>query len=361
MSGHASASNSKPPEVPRLTDICIKVPIVCAGDIGWIESDHVRRVLAGGIRSELEAVEDGTLAGSARDLTWYTWHLWHNIYCSQFRAPTEDELMPLPGDQPVDYAPPKVYFVPAHYRAMLEFREAEAERKKLGAINRLRAGYKAEARERERHSVEYTSKQPPAKRSRLSPHTQQKQAAAGAQRLLGGKPAVKVLTDLGLSKQLLQQGRQAAPSSIRPAAARKLLAKPEIQPSAMACLAKNRPVPASNRLSSQGMSAAESAGSALGRNSSPGALGLAQGRLSSPAAAAVAAGQAGSPKQHQTSSSEEAASEARNSTIRTGMLGQEQASTSLKPLIVTRNVSSRVSRVSTRQEQLARSIRASTR
>eukprot|EP00879_Flechtneria_rotunda_P007574 GHRR01007945.1.p4 GENE.GHRR01007945.1~~GHRR01007945.1.p4 ORF type:complete len:114 (-),score=44.21 GHRR01007945.1:1790-2131(-) len=77
--------------------------------------------------------------------------------------------------------------------------------------------------------------------------------------------------------------------------------------------------------------------------------------------AAVAAGQAGSPKQHQTSSSEEAASEARNSTIRTGMLGQEQASTSLKPLIVTRNVSSRVSRVSTRQEQLARSIRASTR
>lgn len=44
--------------------------------------------------------------GSGRDLTWHTWHLWHRVYVSLYAPPAAEELLPLPGEPPLDYSPP---------------------------------------------------------------------------------------------------------------------------------------------------------------------------------------------------------------------------------------------------------------
>ncbi|KAF6250375.1 hypothetical protein COO60DRAFT_1465599 [Scenedesmus sp. NREL 46B-D3] len=119
-------------------------------------------------------------------------HLWHRIYKNHYGQPDADQLLPLPGQPPPDYAPPAgLDCTPADYRGMLQQREAELAARKAAAAHKLRANYKAESSKRLAHGVEYTTKLPPAKRAKASSpaaQLQKQRATAGASRTLGGKP-----------------------------------------------------------------------------------------------------------------------------------------------------------------------------
>ncbi|WIA37886.1 hypothetical protein OEZ86_014733 [Tetradesmus obliquus] len=189
-----------------LTEICIRALTRYKrflGDVGFVEAAHLSRVLAHCTRAELESIEDCTWEGSQRDLTWCTWHLWHRLYKDNYGQPDPEQLLPLPGEPPLDYAPPPgLDCTPADYRGMLQQREADIAARRAAAADRLRANYKAENSKRLAAGVEYTTKLPPPKRAKGSPAAalQRQRAAASPARNLGGKPAGKVMQELGLAR-----------------------------------------------------------------------------------------------------------------------------------------------------------------
>uniref|UniRef100_A0A383WP21 Uncharacterized protein n=1 Tax=Tetradesmus obliquus TaxID=3088 RepID=A0A383WP21_TETOB len=295
-----------------LTEICIRALTRYKrflGDVGFVEAAHLSRVLAHCTRAELESIEDCTWEGSQRDLTWCTWHLWHRLYKDNYGQPDPEQLLPLPGEPPLDYAPPPgLDCTPADYRGMLQQREADIAARRAAAADRLRANYKAENSKRLAAGVEYTTKLPPPKRAKGSPAAalQRQRAAASPARNLGGKPAGKVMQELGLARP----GRSGSSSRPGPAGQqrgkvlglglakhlkRPAAAAPQAQPSALACLA---------RKSTTGAAAAAGTGHANGsqhlqqqqRKFSLGQVGsVGMQRSQAAAAAAAAAGPARQP------------------------------------------------------------------
>eukprot|EP00798_Chlamydomonas_sp_ICE-L_P011843 gene11843-14947_t len=120
-------------------------------DVGHLDLDSVRAMLLYCNTNQLKVIEDCTLAGSGRDLAWYTWHMWHRHYTERFgfSSAANAELPPLPGQRPCDYIPPKLDAVAGHWRLALENRiQADKERAECVAIN-IRRKYAEEAKKKE--------------------------------------------------------------------------------------------------------------------------------------------------------------------------------------------------------------------
>lgn len=61
---------------------------------------------------------------SRRCLSWYTWHLWYSHYIELLgRPPDGTPLLPLSGEQPLDYTVPVTDAPQADWRAMMQVRD----------------------------------------------------------------------------------------------------------------------------------------------------------------------------------------------------------------------------------------------
>ncbi|KAI8466330.1 MAG: hypothetical protein J3K34DRAFT_66352 [Monoraphidium minutum] len=161
------------PLCPTLRAMCIAT--LCRstsrlGDLGWLEAaDAVAILQYCESPEDLAAVEDATLAGSGRELTWYTWHIWAKIYASKYGPPpaTADlQLGPLPGEPPLDYAAPAARWAQGDWRGLYEAKTSDIAARMAALRGRLRGSYAAEELAKAAASARATDKLPPAKRGR---------------------------------------------------------------------------------------------------------------------------------------------------------------------------------------------------
>eukprot|EP00798_Chlamydomonas_sp_ICE-L_P011837 gene11837-14941_t len=139
---------------PSLRELSLHTLISVRGhlrDIGFIDPDSVRDILSHCNKQQLKVVEDCTLAGSGRDLSWYTWHMWHRHYTEMFgfTSAANANLPPLPGQRPCDYVSPKLDALAGHWRQSLENKiQADKERAERVSI-KMRGSYAKEDMKRE--------------------------------------------------------------------------------------------------------------------------------------------------------------------------------------------------------------------
>eukprot|EP00877_Chromochloris_zofingiensis_P009989 jgi/Chrzof1/5243/Cz15g18160.t1 len=206
------------PSAPSLKDCCTYALIRyrhCLGDVGWVETEALKQILSHCSVDELTTIEDSTRQGSNRDLSWHTWHLWHNLYKEKYGpVPQGIGLPKLRGHRPQDYTEPSIDAPRADYRQLFEDKKAEVAAKMNRSTFKLRALYAAETRTKQYKQVEYTTKQPPAKRQRTSESGVERRPVStsgptpGASLL--GKARDKFLRDMGRksAKPLTASGSQ---------------------------------------------------------------------------------------------------------------------------------------------------------
>lgn len=149
-----SSTMQRTREVPSLKQQCVNVLIAFRrfiGDVGYVEPESLRSILSHCSLEELKHVEDETMAGSERDLKWYTWHIWQKLYLLEFPRPSE--IIPL-KNPPRDYVAPAGVSDLGNWRLMY-YRAQKAKEDKLKQIaDKLRQSYANEQNGKNSRKVE---------------------------------------------------------------------------------------------------------------------------------------------------------------------------------------------------------------